>query len=94
MKVSAFARKVYRTVCSIPLGEVRTYQWVARKAGNPRAVRAVGQLMKRNPFPVLIPCHRVVGSNGRPGGYVFGIEKKKRLLAYEQEIKQCLARRK
>lgn len=92
--MTSFACKVYRIVAAIPLGEVRTYQWVARKAGNPKASRAVGQLMKRNPYPVLIPCHRVVGSNNRIGGYVFGRKKKEMLLRLEQEIQQCLDRRK
>ena len=92
--MTSFAQKVYRIVAAIPLGEVRTYRWVAKKAGNPTASRAVGQIMKRNPYPIFIPCHRVVGSNNRLGGYVFGVKKKKMLLELERQIKQCLGRRK
>jgi len=87
MKPTTFARRVYRTVSSIPLGEVRTYQWVAKKAGNSRAARAVGQLMKRNPYPLIIPCHRVVASKGL-GGYALGVKKKKMLLDLEKEIRR------
>jgi len=92
--MTPFARKVYRVVAAIPLGEVRTYQWVARKAGRPGAARAVGQLMKRNPYPVIIPCHRVVCADNRPGGYAFGRKKKEMLLKLEQEIRRCLDPRK
>ncbi len=86
-RLTPFAKKVYRAVLSIPLGEVRTYQWVARRAGNPKAARAVGQLMKRNPYPPLIPCHRVVSSGGSVGGYVFGAALKERLLKIERQIR-------
>jgi methylated-DNA-[protein]-cysteine S-methyltransferase len=84
--LSSFARKVYQAVATIPLGETRSYQWVAAKAGNPKACRAVGQILKRNPYPILIPCHRVVASDNRIGGYAFGIERKRHLLQREQEI--------
>jgi O-6-methylguanine DNA methyltransferase len=84
-----FARKVYRVVARIPLGETRTYKWVAEQAGNPRACRAVGQILKRNPYPLIIPCHRVVANSGI-GGYVFGVSRKKKLLAREREIKEWL----
>jgi len=75
--MTPFAKKVYSVVLSIPLGEVRTYKWVAQKAGRPKAFRAVGQILKTNPYPFLIPCHRVVGSNHSLGGYVFGLRAKK-----------------
>ncbi|MFH0826593.1 MAG: MGMT family protein, partial [Candidatus Omnitrophota bacterium] len=58
--MTSFAKKVYRAVLSIPFGQVRSYKWVARKAGSPRAVRAVGSLLKKNPCPFMIPCHRVI----------------------------------
>lgn len=90
MKISPFAKKVYKAVLSIPLGEVRTYKWVARKAGKPGASRGVGQILKRNPYPLFIPCHRVVASNGKPGGYVFGSRKKKALLDLERIISKVM----
>ena len=88
--MTPFAKKVYRAVLSIPLGEVRTYKWVAKKAGNPKAVRAVGQILKRNPFPFFIPCHRVVSASGNIGGYVFGQKRKKELLNLEQLIRKSV----
>jgi O-6-methylguanine DNA methyltransferase len=91
--ISQFARKVYSIVARIPLGEVRTYKWVAGKAGKPKAARAVGQLMKKNPYPLIIPCHRVVASGGKLGGYAYGLDKKRALLALEQDIRATLLRR-
>ncbi len=88
--MTPFTRKVYKAVLSIPLGEVRSYQWVAQKAGNPRATRAVGQVLKRNPYPIIIPCHRVISGNGNPGGYSGGLKKKMLLLDLERKIKICL----
>lgn len=80
---TAFQRKVYRAILAIPAGEVRSYAWVARTIGNPAACRAVGQALKRNPYPVIIPCHRVIRSDGTIGGYSRGISRKKKLLNYE-----------
>lgn len=88
--MTSFAVKVYKVVLKIPLGEVRSYKWVARKAGRPRAYRAVGQALKHNPYPLIIPCHRVVNSDNRIGGYIFGIKKKKFILNLEKKIKLCL----
>lgn len=89
--MTTFAIKVYKVVLAIPLGEVRTYKWVARKAGNPRACRAVGQILKNNPYPLIIPCHRVVASGGGLGGYSRGIKMKKTLLDLERKIKKLIA---
>jgi O-6-methylguanine DNA methyltransferase len=89
-----FTIKVYRVVLSIPLGQVRSYQWVAQKAGSPGACRAVGQILKRNPYPLIIPCHRVVKSNQLAGGYIFGARRKLTLLALEKELKKCMVSRK
>jgi O-6-methylguanine DNA methyltransferase len=86
--MNPFAKKVYRVVLKIPLGEVRTYKWVAKKAGKPRAIRAIGQILKHNPYPLLIPCHRVICSNGKLGGYIFGKKKKKAFLDLERKIRQ------
>jgi O-6-methylguanine DNA methyltransferase len=88
--MTPFAKKVYQAVLSIPLGQVRTYKWVAKKAGKPKAVRAVGQILKRNPFPFFIPCHRVVSSSGDIGGYAFGQKRKKELLNLEQLIRKSM----
>ena len=92
--MTPFSKKVYKAVLSIPLGEVRTYKWVARRIGNPRACRAVGQALKDNPWPIIIPCHRVIASNGNLGGYSRGIKRKRKLLELEKEIKWCLANKK
>jgi len=88
--MKSFSEKVYQAVLSIPLGEVRSYQWVAKKAGSPYAYRAVGQVLKNNPYPLIIPCHRVIRNSGDIGGYVFGIRKKKSLLKLEKKLKECL----
>lgn len=91
--LSPFARRVYEAVMRIPVGETRTYKWVAQEAGNPRAARAVGQLMKRNPYTLIIPCHRVTAGGGKPGGYSGsgGIAMKETLLEIEREIRACVS---
>lgn len=88
--MTPFASKVYKIVLSIPLGEVRTYKWVAKKAGRPKAARAVGMVLKNNPYPLIIPCHRVVKSGGRPGGYIFGKKAKQMFLNLERQIKDMV----
>lgn len=88
--MTPFAIKVYKAVMSIPFGEVRTYKWVAKRAGRSGAYRAVGQIMKRNPLPLLIPCHRVVASGGKLGGYSWGVKNKKRLIDLERQLKQLM----
>ena len=92
--MTPFARKVYQIVSHIPIGQVRTYKWVAQKAGKPGASRSVGQALKRNPYPLIIPCHRVINSNNKIGGYVFGVNRKKLLLDMEKEILKCLGTKK
>ncbi|MDD5409131.1 MAG: MGMT family protein [Candidatus Omnitrophica bacterium] len=89
--MTKFAIRVYRAVLSIPFGQVRSYKWVAQKAGSGRAYRAVGQVLKRNPYPLIIPCHRVIRSDKEIGGYVFGLKQKKFLLELERELLKCLA---
>jgi O-6-methylguanine DNA methyltransferase len=88
--MTPFAKKVYKVVLSIPLGEVRSYKWVAKKTGSPRAWRAVGTVLKDNPYPLIIPCHRVVKSNGRLGGYAWGGKAKKALINLERQIKKLV----
>ena len=84
--MTLFAAKVYKTVLSIPLGQVRSYKWVAQRIGSAQAARAVGQVLKRNPYPLIIPCHRVIKADGKMGGYSRGVRKKERFLAIEREI--------
>ena len=79
---SEFCKNVYKIVKNIPYGEVRTYGWVAKAIGKPKAARAVGQALKRNPFPIIIPCHRVVGVNNI-GGFTGKVDLKKKLLTLE-----------
>ncbi len=80
-----FQRKVWEITESIPYGDVLTYRQVSAMMGNPRASRAVGQALAKNPLPIIIPCHRVVRSNGELGGYSApgGIDMKARLLKME-----------
>jgi methylated-DNA-[protein]-cysteine S-methyltransferase len=80
--VAAFTRRVLDAACSIPPGTTITYGELARRAGSPRAGRAAGQVMARNPVPLVIPCHRVVAAAG-PGGYAGGPALKARLLSLE-----------
>ncbi len=75
---------IYATVAAIPPGETVTYAEVARRVGHPGAARAVGAAMARNPFPSLIPCHRVVGIDGSLRGYAGGLALKRRLLELEE----------
>lgn len=84
---SNFYKKVWLEVLKIPKGEVRTYKWIAQKIGHPKAYRAVGRALKENPLTVIIPCHRVVMSCGKIGGYSKGVDKKKDLLKKEKAIK-------
>lgn len=81
--MSKFAQKVLAIVKKIPKGEVMTYKEIAIKLGNKNLARAVGQALKRNPYPIVIPCHRVIRSDGKIGGYSLGIKKKKELLKKE-----------
>jgi O-6-methylguanine DNA methyltransferase len=82
-RVAPFQRDVLEATLRIPHGEVRSYGWVAREIGRPGAMRAVGTALGRNPVPVLIPCHRVVRTDGRVGDYAFGSPMKRALLAAE-----------
>jgi O-6-methylguanine DNA methyltransferase len=80
-----FERSVLETARTIPFGEVRPYQWIAERIGSPKAVRAVGTALGRNPVPILVPCHRVLRSDGSLGGYAFGLALKSRFLTLERE---------
>jgi methylated-DNA-[protein]-cysteine S-methyltransferase len=78
-----FEKKVWNALKEIPFGETRTYKWVAEKIGNPSAVRAVGRALSKNPVPIVVPCHRVIESDGSIGGYSLGVDIKRRLLDME-----------
>ncbi len=78
-----FQRKVWRATCKIPYGQVRTYAWIADKLGDPNCARAVGNALGRNPIPIFIPCHRVVGAHGELGGFSAGLSFKRWLLSLE-----------
>lgn len=81
--LSPFEREVLLLLKRIPRGEVRPYGWLAQQAGRPKAARAVGQALGRNPLPLLLPCHRVVPAEGGVGKYIFGSDIKRRLLQQE-----------
>ena len=78
-----FYRCVLTELARVPYGDVTTYGTLAARAGRPRAARAVGTVMNRNPLPIVLPCHRVVGSTGKLVGYAGGLERKERLLRLE-----------
>ncbi len=82
-RATAFQREVWAAARLIPYGETRSYIWVAEQIKQPGAARAVGQALARNPLPIIIPCHRVLASNGKLGGYGGGLEMKRRLLSLE-----------
>lgn len=79
-----FQRQVLRTALHIPFGEARSYAWIARRIGRPRAMRAVGTALARNPVPFIVPCHRVLRTDGGLGGYTLGLPLKRRLLELER----------
>ena len=89
-KKRSFTQRVLEEVMKIPLGEVATYKEIAARAGNPKAFRAVGNILKNNKFPFFIPCHRVIKSSGELGDYSLGKELKKELIIFEQKIKNML----
>ncbi len=77
-------RSVLEAVASIPYGDVRSYSQIASGVGHPRACRFVGTTLARNPFPISIPCHRIIRADGSPGSFYGGTELKKRMLALEK----------
>jgi O-6-methylguanine DNA methyltransferase len=80
---SPFQRDVWQAARLIPYGETRSYKWIAEQIGKPGAVRAAGHALGKNPLPIIIPCHRVIGSNGELTGFSGGLLVKKRLLELE-----------
>jgi methylated-DNA-[protein]-cysteine S-methyltransferase len=79
-------RSVWKALSAIPYGETRSYGEIAHVIGNPKASRAVGAANGRNPIPIIVPCHRVIGSNGSLTGFGGGIERKEWLLAHESRV--------
>jgi methylated-DNA-[protein]-cysteine S-methyltransferase len=78
-----FEQDVWSRLKDVPFGETRTYKWIAEKVGRPAAVRAVGRALSKNPIPIVIPCHRIIESDGSIGGYSSGVDRKRRLLDME-----------
>jgi len=80
---TAFQKEVWDALATIPFGETRSYAQIARQIGRPKAVRAVGAANGKNPLPIVVPCHRVIGSNGKLTGFAGGLEMKASLLEIE-----------
>lgn len=85
---SQFQQRVWKALQSIPFGKTVSYQDIANQLGDPKATRAVGHANGSNPIALLLPCHRVIGSDGKLTGYAFGVQRKKWLLDHESEYKQ------
>lgn len=83
-----FQEKVWNALCQIPYGETRTYKEIASVVGNPKACRAVGMANNKNPLMVVVPCHRIVGTDGNLIGYAGGLDMKKALLELERKEEQ------
>jgi methylated-DNA-[protein]-cysteine S-methyltransferase len=81
-----FQRRVWEAIQLIPYGETRSYGWVAKQIGKPRAARAVGQAVGRNPFLIVVPCHRVIAGDGTIGGFGGDLESKRALLRLENPL--------
>lgn len=83
---TSFQEKVWQEVAKIPYGLLTTYRTIAEKIGNPKAVRAVGTAIGKNPICIVVPCHRVVSTQGAMAGYAGGIERKEKLLNLEKAL--------
>lgn len=80
-----FQKKVWKELTNIPYGETRSYKEIAVAVGNPKASRAVGMANNKNPIAIIVPCHRVIGSDGKLVGYAGGLDMKKALLTLEKK---------
>jgi len=78
-----FHKLVWRQLCQVPFGQTASYKEIAEKIGKPKAMRAVGQANHRNPIPIIIPCHRIIGANGHLVGFGGGLDMKRFLLSHE-----------
>lgn len=83
LRVAPFNEQVLRELARVPYGRTETYGGLAAKVGHPRAARAVGTVMNRNPIAIVLPCHRIIGANGSLTGYAGGLDIKRQLLALE-----------
>ncbi|HLK05819.1 MAG TPA: methylated-DNA--[protein]-cysteine S-methyltransferase [Candidatus Acidoferrum sp.] len=90
MEGTEFQKRVWKALQTIPYGETMSYGEVAKKIGEPKAVRAVGAANGQNPIPIIVPCHRVIGSDGSLTGFGGGIENKKKLLELEKGQRRLL----
>lgn len=79
-----FQKSIWQELIKIPYGETRTYKEIAQKINNPKALRAVGTAIGKNPFFIIIPCHRVIRSDGKMGGFAYGLDVKEKLLDLEK----------
>jgi methylated-DNA-[protein]-cysteine S-methyltransferase len=84
-----FQRKIWQALRAIPFGQTRSYLDLAKAVGSPRAVRAVGAANGKNPLSIVVPCHRVIGADGRLVGFAGGVENKAKLLALEGRAIEC-----
>ncbi|MBI5554369.1 MAG: MGMT family protein [Elusimicrobia bacterium] len=87
IRITEFEKKVYAACSLIPPGETRSYSWIAKRIGHPKACRAVGRALHKNPFAPLVPCHRVIHSDGSLGGFAGGAAKKIELISAEKKAK-------
>ncbi|GFZ29508.1 methylated-DNA--protein-cysteine methyltransferase [Clostridium zeae] len=88
-KGTAFQKQVWKTLNEIPYGETKSYGEIAKIIKNEKAARAIGMANNKNPIMIIIPCHRVIGSNGSLVGYAGGIDVKRKLLDMESEYAKC-----
>jgi len=86
-KGTCFQKSVWKALLDIPFGETRSYKDIAIKIGNSKAIRAVGGANNKNPISIVVPCHRVIGSNGKLVGYASGLENKEWLLTHEKKYR-------
>lgn len=84
LETTEFRKKVWEELLKIPYGETATYKQIAERIGKPKAARAVGMANHDNPIPIIVPCHRVIGANGKLTGYALGLEMKQELLTLEK----------
>lgn len=92
LEATDFKKQVWKELIKIPYGKTATYKQIAEKIGNPKAARAVGMANHNNPIPIIIPCHRVIGTNGKLTGYALGLEMKEKLLVLEKEKEEVTQR--
>ncbi|MDQ6816718.1 MAG: methylated-DNA--[protein]-cysteine S-methyltransferase, partial [Actinomycetota bacterium] len=83
--IHGFGHKILSAAARVPYGSVSTYKHLAEQAGSPRAARAAGNALGANPLPILVPCHRILHSDGGLGGYTGGLDRKRMLLSIESQ---------